>query len=345
MILGSATSHRQQDFPKITVQLVASSPVPNPVDICSNGTNWVVVGYTTPGVPTTVVSAISSDLVSWTQHTVGLTINGEGRPTSISANSTGYFITMSGGTNLQPTSRCYFSPDGVNWTLKSIGSGHWFSSTATSTHLIGVSISPFGTGKIAYSTDGTGWASTALPGNTSGDWEDIATNGTNYTLISPNSFAAQTARSSSLSGPWTVGALPDDGNPIPSFWTSITANISKFVATAATSFSPPYAATTPSSPNPAANSPDNGSTWSFTNIRNNYLDVTSNGYIFLAVGQFSNVTTGIYAVSEDGINWVEYITGPRSKVISGKGLSYDYTGRIFGGIEIDGTGITRVIIN
>jgi len=333
MILGSATSHRYLDLPGVNVTFIDPGGPYGAltwVDICSNGTNWVIIGTKAPF--TTTYYGISSDLVSWSVGIVG-----SGGPRAIAANSNGFAIITTGN----PTTQGYFSSNGTTWSSVSLPSGSWMDIKADTTNFIALSVRPFGNGGISRSSNGTTWSSiTTLPAISVGDWYNLTTNGSTYTITPGNPSSIPTAisatYSSSLTGPWLTSSLPNGG-----VWTGSTSNNSTVVSVAANQIGPPYAI------GPLYNSAyssDNGVTWNASTLQDNYLDVGSSAYYFLAVGQVQNTTTATYSVSSNGISWNTYNKSIRTKRVSSKGLSYTNNGNIFGGIEVDGLGVTKIVL-
>ena len=276
-------------------------------DITSNGTNWVMVG--TIGSGTDLYYAISSDLLSWIYGSIATGLSSVVDAT-ITCNGSTYIITYRGGL----ITTFYGSSNGTTWSAISVPSGYYTNIASNGSSFVAID---FTNGKALYSTSGSSWTAYTLPVlGSMANWYSISSNGSNYVAIA-NGISTYSAYSSTGTS-WTSSTLPTSGN-----WGDITSNGSMYVAV-----DPGNSGSTAT-----AYSTNSGVSWTAGNmpISAAWDSITSNGIDFLA----TSVNLPYLSYSIDGINWSILPLPTNINRISGKGLSFNNTGKIFGGVSFN----------
>ena len=149
-----------------------------PYSIADNGHIWVAVGY-----PSNVCQ-YSFDRVSWTQGTMPVgDLTSNGRWFSVAWNGTTFCAVGTCGTTSDSAPQlAATSPDGINWTIQTIGGGQW---TALVWYppsnlfvTCGYRYSGGGGGTISTSPNGVNWTSRTIPEPASSTQPSLYTNGT-----------------------------------------------------------------------------------------------------------------------------------------------------------------------
>lgn len=279
------------------------------VDICSNGTMWVMVGFS----GTTIYFAHSTDLITWTSAGGSTITAGDGNPSGIACNGTTFVVIMSGQRFSTVTQAVYVSTNGTTWAKYSTGYlGNWtgICSDGTGFTLISTPYSIYTHGYSICTLNGTTFNNPqALPTTGTYDWYAITSDGTHFVVIGD---IGDSAYASSYGGAWNMGT-----------------GLSSLAINAVTTNGSVYVAV---GNNSVSYSTNNGVSWSYASIPMT-LDlrgVTSNGDIFVA----SPFNDHFLISSKNGIDWSLYTAPYRTGdiTIACNGLPFNNVGNLLGAI-------------
>ena len=335
MFLGSATSHRLQsknliDTTGVVIQPYAPTFNITWIDICSNGTDWVIVGSDS----NIAYYGISSDLINWSVNSIA-TLPAGTSPAAICSNGTNYIVVCN---STSTTTQGYKSSNGTSWSSITLPAANWNDVTTNGSSFVAIATStyPSGTGgTIAYSSNGTSWATATgdITPSYPGKWWSVGSNGSGYIVIA-NGLGDKNSYSSTGTS-WTFGgALPSTDNNF-----AVNSNGTNYVTVTAGS----------NGNNEAAYTTNNGISWNANTLPliAEWEDIGSNQTYYLAVAPFAGslgTVDCLYALSTNGTTWQTTSSAPYYiSRISGKGLPFNSTGNIFGGIALGY--ITRSVIN